>query len=157
MILCELSDEEGDECSRGRLRSLAGREGGMQLDLSHVPVGEDPHEQPFRDFLLYAPIVIETSPNPAAASPTSLKVTTRRPFTVTATHLHVQSRFRSIPGASFDGAFIRHEVGDYRYFLQHFEEAASRGSPLIRQYATSEIVNLEEDQAKIMSVAAEVG
>ena len=76
---------------------------------------------------------------------------------LSATHLRVQSRFRSIPGASFDGAFIRHEIGDYRYFLQHFKAAARTGSPLIRQYATSEIVYLKEDQAKIMSVAAEVG
>ena len=73
---------------------------------------------------------------------------------LSATHLRVQSRFRSIPGPSFDAAFIRHEIGDYRYFLEHFEEAARTGSPLIRQYAASEIVNLKEDQAKILSVAA---
>ncbi len=76
--------------------------------------------------------------------------------TLSATHLRVQNRFRSIPEASFDGAFIAHEFGDYRYFLQHFE-AARTGGPLVRQYAASEIVNLKEDQAKILSVAAEVG
>jgi hypothetical protein len=36
-----------------------------------------------RSPLSAAPTVIETSPSPAAANPTSLKVTTRRPLTVT--------------------------------------------------------------------------
>ena len=35
---------------------------------------------------------------------------------LSATHLRVQSRFRSIAEASFDGAFIHHEIGDYRSF-----------------------------------------
>jgi predicted outer membrane protein len=73
---------------------------------------------------------------------------------LSATHLRVQSRFRSIPSASFDKAFIRHEVGDYRYFLQHFETASRTGGPLVRQYATSEVENLKEDQAKIAALAA---
>jgi putative membrane protein len=68
---------------------------------------------------------------------------------LSATHLRVQSRFRSIAAASFDSAFIDHEIGDYRYFLQHFEAAARTGSPPVRQYAASEIVNLREGQAKI--------
>ena len=76
---------------------------------------------------------------------------------LSATHLRVQSRFRSISESSFDSAFIRHEIGDYRYFLRHFGEAARTGGPLIRQYAMSEIVSLKEDQAKIMSLAAEAG
>lgn len=76
---------------------------------------------------------------------------------LSATHLRVQSRFRSIPGASFDSAFIRHEIGDYRYFLHNFEAAAHTGSPLVQQYATSEIENLRQDQAKIIALAAEVG
>ena len=73
---------------------------------------------------------------------------------LSATHLRVQSRFRSIPSASFDRAFIRHEIGDYRYFLQHFEAASRTGGPLVRQYAASEIANLREDQAKIAALAA---
>ena len=73
---------------------------------------------------------------------------------LSATHLRVQSRFRSIPSASFDRAFIRHEIGDYRHFLQHFEAASRTGGPLVRQYATSEIANLREDQAKIAALAA---
>ena len=72
---------------------------------------------------------------------------------LSATHLRVQSRFRSIPSASFDKAFLRHEIGDYRYFLQHFGTPRTGGS-LVRQYATSEIANLREDQAKIAALAA---
>ena len=49
---------------------------------------------------------------------------------LSATHLRVQSRFRSIAEASFDGAFIHHEIGDYRYFLRRFEAAARSGGPL---------------------------
>lgn len=73
---------------------------------------------------------------------------------LSATHLRVQSHFRSILSGSFDRAFIGHEIGDYRYFLQHFEAASRTGGALVRQYATSEIVNLTEDQAKIMALAA---
>ena len=73
---------------------------------------------------------------------------------LSATHLRVQSHFRSIPPGSFDRAFIGHEIGDYRYFLQHFEAASRTDGALVRQYATSEIVNLREDQAKIMALAA---
>jgi putative membrane protein len=76
---------------------------------------------------------------------------------LSATHLRVQSRFRSIPRASFDSAFIRHEIGDYRYFLHNFEAAAHTDNPLVKQYATSEIENLRQDQAKIIALAAEVG
>ena len=64
------------------------------------------------------------------------------------------SHFRSIPSGSFDRAFIGHEIGDDRHFLQHFEAASRTGGALVRQYATSEIVNLREDQAKIMALAA---
>jgi predicted outer membrane protein len=46
---------------------------------------------------------------------------------LSATHLRVQSHFRSIPSGSFDRAFIGHEIGDYRYFLQHFEAASRTG------------------------------
>jgi putative membrane protein len=77
--------------------------------------------------------------------------------TLSATHLRVQSRFSSIPGAGFDRGFIQHEIGDYRYFLSHFKAAASSGSPLIRQYAASELAPLEEDQAKIMALARQDG
>jgi hypothetical protein len=73
---------------------------------------------------------------------------------LSATHLRVQSRFRSIAATSFDSAFIDHEIGDYRYFLQHFEAAVRTGSPPIRQYAASETVNLKEDQAKIIALTS---
>ena len=55
----------------------------MQLDLAHVPVSEDAHEQTLCD--LASSPSIETSPSQAtsAANPTSLKVTTMRPSTVT--------------------------------------------------------------------------
>ena len=56
----------------------------MQLDLAHVPVSEDARtSRPSEISFLAAPPVIETSPSPATANPTSLKVTTRRPLTVT--------------------------------------------------------------------------
>jgi hypothetical protein len=58
----------------------------VQLDLAHVPVSEDARtSRPSEISFLAAPPVIETSPSPAtaAANPTSLKVTTRRPLTVT--------------------------------------------------------------------------
>jgi putative membrane protein len=74
---------------------------------------------------------------------------------LSATHLRVQSRFRSIAAASFDGAFIDHEIGDYRYFLRNFEAAARTGSPPVRQFAASEIENLRQDQTKIMGLAVE--
>jgi hypothetical protein len=58
----------------------------VQLDLVHVPVSEDARtNRPSEISFLAAPTVIEASPSPAtaAANPTSLKVTTRRPLTVT--------------------------------------------------------------------------
>ena len=68
------------------LRSFTRRKDGVQLDLAHVPVSEDARTSgPSEISFLAAPTVIETSPSPAtaAANPTSLKVTTRRPLTVT--------------------------------------------------------------------------
>jgi len=68
------------------LRSFTRWKHGVQLDLAHVPVGEDVRtSRPSEISFLAAPTVIETSPSPAtaAAHPTSLKVTNRRPLTVT--------------------------------------------------------------------------
>ena len=72
---------------------------------------------------------------------------------LSATHLQVQSRFSAITDAAFDKAFVGHEVGDYRYFLAHFETAANSGNPLFRQYATNELAQLREDQARITALA----
>jgi hypothetical protein len=65
-----------------------------------------------------------------------------------------KAAFVPIPGTSFDSAFLRHEIGDYRYFVQHFEAASRTSGLLVRQYATSEIANLREDQPKIAALAA---
>ena len=69
------------------------------------------------------------------------------------THLRVQRRFRSIPRASFDSGFIRHEIGDYRYFIAHFEAAAASRSRSVRQYATDELASLRQDQTRISTLA----
>jgi len=67
-----------------RLRSVTRRKDGVQLDLAHLPVSEDARmSRPSEISFLAAPPVIETSPATAAANPNSLKVTTRRPLTVT--------------------------------------------------------------------------
>jgi predicted outer membrane protein len=72
---------------------------------------------------------------------------------LSAMHLEVQKGFTSIQSDNFDKAFIRHEVGDYRYFLSHFEAAAISGGAVVREYATSEIQRLKEDQANITALA----
>jgi predicted outer membrane protein len=73
---------------------------------------------------------------------------------LSATHLRIQRRYAAIPDAEFDQAFIRHEIGDYRYFLSHFQAAAISGNQVIREYATKEIGSLKQDQAKIMAIAS---
>lgn len=69
--------------------------------------------------------------------------------TLSATHRRVQRHYAAVPRASFDKAFVRHEVGDYRYFLTHFEAAAQSGDAAVRAYATGEIPRLKEDQSRI--------
>ena len=82
----------------------------MQLDLAHVPVSEDAHEQTSEISFLAAPTVIETSPGPAtaAANPTSLKVTTRRPLTVTevAFSILVNDHERPSPDGATQGSSV---------------------------------------------------
>lgn len=72
---------------------------------------------------------------------------------LSASHLRVQRRFKSIANANFDREFIRHEVGDYRYFISHFEAAAASRNRPIRQYATNELANLRQDQTRILTLA----
>jgi len=77
----------------------------VQLDLAHVPVSEDARTSgPSEISFLAAPTVIETSPSPAtvAANPTSLKVATRRPLTVTEVTFPLLANDRERP--SPDGA-----------------------------------------------------
>jgi predicted outer membrane protein len=71
-------------------------------------------------------------------------------------HLKVQRRFTSIPSANFDRGFIRHEIGDYRYFIAHFEAAAASSNPSIRQYAANELASLRQDQTRILTLAHQV-
>ncbi|WP_430679416.1 DUF4142 domain-containing protein [Mesorhizobium album] len=72
---------------------------------------------------------------------------------LSATHLRVQRRFTSIPSADFDRGFIRHEVGDYRYFIARFDAAAASRNRSIRQYATNELTGLRQDQTRILTLA----
>jgi putative membrane protein len=72
---------------------------------------------------------------------------------LSAAHMRVQARYASISSVSFDAAFVRHEAGDYRYFLAHFEAAANSGSGPVRDYATKEISHLKEDESKITALA----
>ena len=87
------------------LRSFTRWKHGVQLDLAHVPVSEDARTSgPSEISFLAAPTVIETSPSPAtaAANPTSLKVATRRPLTVTEVTFPLLANDRERP--SPDGA-----------------------------------------------------
>ncbi|HJU19210.1 MAG TPA: DUF4142 domain-containing protein [Stellaceae bacterium] len=68
------------------------------------------------------------------------------------THLRVQRHYAATPGARFDKAFVHHEVGDYRYFLSHFEAAARSGSAPVRAYAAHQIPQLKADQAGIIAL-----
>ncbi len=67
-------------------------------------------------------------------------------------HLRIQRHYAAISSASFDTAFVRHEIGDYRYFLTHFQAAAASGTGLVKTYASSEIPQLKEDQSKIIAL-----
>jgi putative membrane protein len=71
---------------------------------------------------------------------------------LSATHLQVQRHYTAISSTSFDKAFIHHEVGDYRYFLTHFEPTATSAIAPVRAYARSEIPLLREDQSKIVAL-----
>lgn len=72
---------------------------------------------------------------------------------LSATHLRVQNRFASIPSANFDKSFIRHEIGDYRYFIAHFNAAAASRDRSVQQYATNELASLRQDQTRILTQA----
>jgi putative membrane protein len=74
---------------------------------------------------------------------------------LSATHLRVQSRYKAIPSASFDKAFVRHEVGDYQYFLTKFERVATAGGPAVSAFAKGEIPSLKEDQGRIVALMHE--
>lgn len=73
------------------------------------------------------------------------------------THLRVQKHFASISDAVFDKAFIRHEIADYRYFLNHFEASAHTQNKPLRDYCISEIPLLKEDQARITALMQALG
>ena len=68
------------------------------------------------------------------------------------THLQIQQRYAAISEAAFDKAFVRHEVGDYRYFLSHFKAALHTRNQPIHDYCANEITRLKEDQAKIAAI-----
>jgi len=92
------------------LRSLTRRKDGVQLDLADVPVSEDARtSRPFEIFsFLAAPTIIETGPATAAAKPTSLKVMTRRPLTVTEVTLPllVNDHERPRPNGATQGLLV---------------------------------------------------
>ena len=68
------------------------------------------------------------------------------------THLRVQQRYASISDATFDKAFVRHEIGDYRYFLSHFEAASQTQNQIIHDYCAGEISKLKQGQTKILTL-----
>jgi putative membrane protein len=68
------------------------------------------------------------------------------------THLRVQQRYASISDATFDKAFVRHEVGDYRYFLSHFEAASQTQNQIVHDYCAGEIPRLTDGQTKIVTL-----
>jgi putative membrane protein len=70
-------------------------------------------------------------------------------------HLTVQRHYSAISSASFDKAFVHHEVGDYRYFLRHFEMATASGGPAVRAFATAEIPRLKEEQTQVLMLMRE--
>lgn len=72
-------------------------------------------------------------------------------------HLRVQRHYAAIPSAGFDPAFVRHEAGDYRYFLTHFEAAAKSDGSVVRAYAAREIPRLREDQSRIIALMESTG
>lgn len=67
-------------------------------------------------------------------------------------HLRIQRHYAAIPATSFDQAFVRHEIGDYHYFLSNLEAAAASGTGLVKTYAASEIPQLKQDQSKIIAL-----
>lgn len=75
---------------------------------------------------------------------------------LSAMHIRVQKRYASIASAHFDRGFVRHEIGDYNYFLIHFGAAARSRNRLIRAYAANELVRLREDQSKITALMGRV-
>lgn len=76
--------------------------------------------------------------------------------TLSEMHLRIQRRYAAIAGSAFDKAFVRHEIGDYRYFLTHFETAARTRNPLLRTYCTEQVAQLKQDQAHIVTLMAEL-
>jgi predicted outer membrane protein len=74
--------------------------------------------------------------------------------TLSEEHLRVQRRYASIASSAFDHAFVRHEIGDNRYFLAHFEPAARTRNPLLRSYCTEQIAQLKQDQTRIVALMA---
>ena len=82
----------------------------MQLDLAHVPVSEDAHERTLRDLLSRRANGHRDEPEPGdgGANPTSLKVTTRRPLTVTevAFPLLVNDHERPSPDGATQGSSV---------------------------------------------------
>lgn len=81
------------------------------------------------------------------------------PTGLSPTHLRIQKRYASVSDATFDKAFVRHEVGDYRYFLSHFEAASRTRNQIIHDYCAGEIPRLKEGQTKIVTLmqAMDVG
>ena len=72
--------------------------------------------------------------------------------TLSEMHLRIQRRYATIAPSRFDKAFTQHEIGDYRYFLAHFEPEARTRNPVLRTYCTEQIAQLKQDQARIVAL-----
>jgi predicted outer membrane protein len=73
------------------------------------------------------------------------------------THLRIQQHYAAVSAESFDQAFVQHEVGDYRYFLRHFEAAAHTANTDVRRYVETELPRLHDGQKKVEALATKIG
>ena len=103
---------EASKSTNARADGFAAFRAGKTASSSTSPMSQSARTRTSRpseiSFLAAAPTVIETSPSPAAANPTSLKVTTRRPLTVTevAFPLLVNDHERPSPDGATQGSSV---------------------------------------------------
>ena len=103
---------EASKSTNARADGFAALRAGKTASSSTSPMSQSARtrtSRPSEISFLAAPTVIETSPSPAAAAnPTSLKVTTRRPLTVTevAFPLLVNDHERPSPDGATQGSSV---------------------------------------------------
>ena len=102
---------EASKSTNARADGFAALRAGKTASSSTTPMSKSARtrtSRPSEISFLAAPTVIETSPATAAANPTSLNVTTRRPLTVTevAFPLLVNDHERPSPDAATQGSSV---------------------------------------------------